>query len=965
MALGPPTLLPAAPLGAQDFHRPGEVLVEAVRARDAGRADSLEAVWARAVRRDPEDRLARLGLAALARATSRYSRADSLLEALGARELEPPAGADAGAPDPVMLWAAAELGEGLRMRGRFSDMHPLFRVADAWARRLAVPSLEGRTALGMAAWYARAGPRDSVGVHLARIDALGDGVDPWIGSVMRCQRVSGLSGSSSDIRDRVEAAAASALAEGFPHLAADCQAVLHRRFLSEGNADSALAVMGRIETLSRASGDPITLSALLERRASLQYSIGALGRATLDAREAVEVGERGGNRSAAAWALLHLALVHRATGELDAALEELERARALFEEQGDESGRLVAGRRRAQVDAVAGRHDRATRQLEELRPRMLEISGGVDEAFVQLDILDVALAAGDFLRADSLLPVVRDALVANDQAGWVPGLAWRETAIALGTGDLPRARESTARNLADVEVGSQRYLGLTDLARLRLAEGDVPGAAAALEEALDELDRWRGQLPVERLRVSAFALSRGFSDGVEGPASIVAALAATGAVERALALAERQRARTLLENALRSEAVAFGNQAGSADLLSRVPHPIRGSELRAALPPGTAAALVVTGGPGEPSTAILVTRDTVVAVPLPSTGSLTPPLERFASGLRSGVWLDAPARELGSAVAGPLLAALPPEIGTLVWVPDGPLHALPLDALPLPEGGRVLDRVAVARAPSLSVLSALLKRTPVGGGRVVALADPGRGPAGQNPLRAALELDALPPLPGSRREASRVARWGRPGEFLRGDRASEAAIRSLASAPLGTLHLATHAVVNPDSPARTALVLAPGGGEDGLLTPAELADLGLRADLVVLSACSTGGGLTLRGEGVQGLVAPLLGGGVRVAVATGWEIPDRMPVPLMEGFYAGLSEGVPVAEAMRRAKQEAIARGDSPATWAAFQVVGDPGVVPELALRFRIPPVRVALLALVVVVGILGGGILRRLARVT
>jgi len=155
---------------------------------------------------------------------------------------------------------------------------------------------------------------------------------------------------------------------------------------------------------------------------------------------------------------------------------------------------------------------------------------------------------------------------------------------------------------------------------------------------------------------------------------------------------------------------------------------------------------------------------------------------------------------------------------------------------------------------------------------------------------------------------------------------------------LGVLHLAIHAVVDPDSPLRTALILAPGVGEDGLLTPAELATLRLKADLVVLSACATAGGLNLRGEGIQGLVAPLLGGGVRAVVATSWEIPDRMPVPLMDRFYRELAGGTPVAEAMRRAKQEAIEMGASPAVWAAFQVVGDPGVTPVLRTKAAIVP---------------------------
>src|SRR4029079_17985556 len=81
------------------------------------------------------------------------------------------------------------------------------------------------------------------------------------------------------------------------------------------------------------------------------------------------------------------------------------------------------------------------------------------------------------------------------------------------------------------------------------------------------------------------------------------------------------------------------------------------------------------------------------------------------------------------------------------------------------------------------------------------------------------------------------------------------------------LHFATHALVDERSAARTALALAPGEGEDGFVGPAELASLGLGADLVILSACRTAGGAVIEGEGIQGLTAPLLEGGARAVVA--------------------------------------------------------------------------------------------------
>jgi hypothetical protein len=75
----------------------------------------------------------------------------------------------------------------------------------------------------------------------------------------------------------------------------------------------------------------------------------------------------------------------------------------------------------------------------------------------------------------------------------------------------------------------------------------------------------------------------------------------------------------------------------------------------------------------------------------------------------------------------------------------------------------------------------------------------------------------------------------------------------------------------------------------------------------------------------------------------------------MESFYRELAGGTPVAEAMRRAKQEAMEMGASPAVWAAFQVVGDPSVTPVLRTRAALLPggkLAVALLGLLALLGL-------------
>jgi len=212
----------------------------------------------------------------------------------------------------------------------------------------------------------------------------------------------------------------------------------------------------------------------------------------------------------------------------------------------------------------------------------------------------------------------------------------------------------------------------------------------------------------------------------------------------------------------------------------------------------------------------------------------------------------------------------------------------------------------------------------VGAARVLALADPDlSGGTGTTE-------GALPRLVASGREARAVARLASHAEVrLRRD-ASETWFRRTPLDQYSVLHLATHAVVDDRSITRTALMLSPGGGEDGLLVPGDLAALKLDADLVVLSACGTAGGVVVRGEGVLGLVAPLLEAGARSVVATQWRIADGPTVRLVEQFYQKLASGLRVSDALRQTKLEALRRKAPVSEWAAFVVVGDPAVVVSL-----------------------------------
>jgi len=204
--------------------------------------------------------------------------------------------------------------------------------------------------------------------------------------------------------------------------------------------------------------------------------------------------------------------------------------------------------------------------------------------------------------------------------------------------------------------------------------------------------------------------------------------------------------------------------------------------------------------------------------------------------------------------------------------------------------------------------------------------------------RLASSAGRLPRLEASGDEARTVARYASRADVRLRDDASAAFVKRTPLDGYGVIHFATHALVDDRSIARTALALAPSRGEAGFLSPGDLANLRLTAGLVVLSACRTAGGVLVAGEGVQGLTTPLLQAGARSVVATDWRIGDRSTVAFVDAFYAALSRGLPVGEALRAAKLDAIRRGAPPAEWAAFTVVGDPLVHIHLGAPRRAAP---------------------------
>jgi len=154
------------------------------------------------------------------------------------------------------------------------------------------------------------------------------------------------------------------------------------------------------------------------------------------------------------------------------------------------------------------------------------------------------------------------------------------------------------------------------------------------------------------------------------------------------------------------------------------------------------------------------------------------------------------------------------------------------------------------------------------------------------------------------------------------------------------IHVAAHIEVNDEKPWHSGILMGAsnGGGDfhaDPYLRAGDIASRRISARLAVLSGCESAMGRRMVGEGVAGLTSAFLSAGVQSVVATLWRVDDSVTADLMERFYRGLADGIPVAGALRRAQLETRAEPETghPFYWAGFVVVGAGGVSVDLETR--------------------------------
>jgi CHAT domain-containing protein len=684
-------------------------------------------------------------------------------------------------------------------------------------------------------------------------------------------------------------------------------------------------------------------------------------------QQALKIRRETGDRAGEAVTFSGLAVIYNRLGQFKEALPYVEQARALYQTAGDRAEKVQASRTIGMIRAEIGQVDVAIPILEDARAKARDLGDKRSEGLT-LEVLGFAHAAAG--RPAEARESYQQALVfaerigdSGDMARALQGLAKADLAL----GNLDAARQEAERGLASIE-------------KVRSNAGGADERASYLSTAHETYELYievlmRLHQPSAALEASERSRARSMLDMLSESGADIRA-----GVDPALVAREREISNLLNAKGARLLPLLGGSDSRAADLQQEIRSLERDyqdvqAEIRKRSPryaaltqPQTLAvkqiqeqvldrdSLLLEYALGEKRSFLwAVGRDSVSAWELPAREKIEAGVQRFNE--RIAARSAAVSRTLSDMILAPAAAVLGGK--RLAIVPDGALQRLPFAALTAPGSDEPLvAQHEIVMLPSASAISVL--RTEISGRKpapkmLAVFADPVFGP---EDLRAGGTPAQYTPLPESSRILEHIAETGdkstarlkisrlpytaqeadqilnvvRSSTNLKavGFQANRATAISGRLSDYRYLHFATHGYLDTERPSLSALVLAQinekGEAEDGFLRVNDIYNARLFADLAVLSACQTGLGKEVRGEGLMGLTRAFLYAGVPRVVVSLWNVNDRATAELMAAFYRSmLREGKRPSAALREAQLELRKqkRWQSPYYWAAFVEHGE------------------------------------------
>ncbi len=617
--------------------------------------------------------------------------------------------------------------------------------------------------------------------------------------------------------------------------------------------------------------------------------------------------------------------------------EALEIAQAALDVADNEGTRLYAEMRVAELTAG----DEGIRRLRELAARQEETSHATYEV---LTALGTRLLTAGLQQAGEAVEPLEGALEAARKTGHTPRIARALSNLALARLEvepLDDALQSALRSMDAIEglhdpqsgdtIGALAFSVYSQIYYATVGKLLADPTYEHLELALRIGERMRSRSLIEHLgRTVGAAAGSDWTTAERRAVLEKISEAQMRLIVGKLTDGERRRAEADLERLEEEEVLLRASIERDRPVRPEVPEAsieiiqreLKGDEALLSF-------LVTTPGRGG-SWLMVVTSTDVHAYPLPPQRDVDTATRFWLGLLQRG---DGSEREPASRLYRDLLSTalreLPAGTTRLIVIPDGSLHRIPFDALrESTQGPALVEHFEITRVPSARVWLHLRGfPVPAGTGSALFLADPAfpRATLEQDAVRAFRFADvAIGRLPFARREVRAAVRSLGNGETRIGEEAHEAFLKHADLSRYRVIHFAAHALIDEDSPDRSAILLSPGDDtEDGLLQAREVLDLDLPGSMVTLSACHSAGGRVVTGEGVMGLARSFFQAGASVVVGGLWPLQDDATADLMESFYRHLGDGLSTGAALARAKREMARKGAPASAWAGVVILGD------------------------------------------
>jgi len=289
-----------------------------------------------------------------------------------------------------------------------------------------------------------------------------------------------------------------------------------------------------------------------------------------------------------------------------------------------------------------------------------------------------------------------------------------------------------------------------------------------------------------------------------------------------------------------------------------------------------------------------------------------------------------------------VLPGLDEKTEKLVFIPDDILHYLPFETLLSQKGKKrwLIEDYKIAYTPSISSLREIIQRKRLSEIKpkkdLLAFGDPFFG-SDEEVASARDSSQTIRPigvfnvsrLEFSGMEVERIASLFKKTriDVFKREKASEERLKDLKLEDYKILHFATHCLIDDKKPERSSIVFSIGNAqaEDEILQMREVFNLKLCSDLVTLSACQTGLGEFIRGEGIEGLSRAFFYAGASSTLISLWAVHDQATSQFMERCYFHLRSSNSIMDALQKTKLEMINSDmlSHPYYWAGFIITGN------------------------------------------